>query len=126
MMEVVGCEDAGIEVAAEHETEVFHAGFEVSIGHRARVLEFTQDGIIEAVEIAVGDGLFDEALASVRLGVFFAGEPAEEVGGFVVEQIRDEMMTDTDVGFAVLVFENLTFTVKSKSHEHMTCLGALP
>ena len=70
-------------------------------------------------------GLFDEALSAVSLGVFFAGEPAEEVGGFVVEQIRNEMMTDTDVGFAVRVISNLTFTVERNSHEHMTCLGAL-
>ena len=54
-MEVVGGEDAGIEVAGDHETDVFEAGLEVRIGHRTRVLEFTEDGIIEAVEITIGD-----------------------------------------------------------------------
>ena len=64
-MEIVGIEDTGIEADIVHDTEVLHAGFEVGIGHASRVLEFAQDGIVEADEVAVRDDGLERILAFV-------------------------------------------------------------
>ena len=66
VVEIGGGEDTGIEVAGVHKTEVFHAGIEVGIGHGARVLKFAQDGVVEAIKIAIGDDGFECSLASIR------------------------------------------------------------
>ena len=70
VMEVGGGEDAGIERAVAHVLDVREAGLEVFIGHRTRVLKLTEDGIVEAVEVAIGDKFFQGTAAVVRFAVF--------------------------------------------------------
>lgn len=65
MMEFFGIEDAGIEVAIVHNADVVEAGLEVLIGHRARVLKLTEDGVIEANEIAFRDEGFKGFLTGI-------------------------------------------------------------
>ena len=118
-MEVVGGEDTGIEIAGDHETEVLEARLEIRIGHRTRVLEFTQDGISEAVEVAIGDEVFQGTATVVGFAVLRVREPAEEIFHAVVERVIDKVMTVTEIGFAFAVKEDLSFTVEDFAHEDM-------
>ncbi len=126
MVEVVGGEDAGIEVALAHETDVFEAGLEVRIGHGAGVLEFTQDGIIEAVEVAIRDEVFQGTATVVGFAVLRVREPAEEIFHAVVERVIDEVMTVTEIRFAFAVKEDLAFSVENLAHEDMAGFVSFP
>ena len=119
MMEIVGIEDAGIEVAGKHETEVFHTGIEVGIGHGARVLEFTQDGIVEAAEISVGDDGFESTTAVIGYTMLLTRKPAEEVLRTVVERIFDEMVAEAEIGITFTVNKSWPLTIEDFTHEDM-------
>ena len=73
LAEVGRGEDTGIESAFAQDTEVLHVGLKAYIGHRTRVLEFAKNSIVEAVEVAVGDDLFDGFLAGVCDTMFGSG-----------------------------------------------------
>ena len=65
-------------------------------------------------------GLSDEALAPISLGVLFAGEPAEEVSGTVVEFVRNDVMDDADVSQAGFEADKQrSVAVERESHEMM-------
>ncbi len=86
--------------------------------HRTRVLEFSQPLIGESVE--VGHTLTQIFLPPIGLFVFLTRQPTEEIGGTVVLQVRDEMMTMSFIfsaGFGV--GENRARTVMSKRHSTM-------
>ena len=70
--------------------------------------------------VHVGQDIAQGTLPAVGFGVLFALEPAKEIGGFVVEFVGDEMVTDTDVRFAVLVRVGGAVTVESQCHEDVT------
>jgi len=116
VVEIVGGEDAGIEGAFAHVLDVREAGLEVFIGHRTRVLELTEDGVIEAVEVAIRDKFFQGTAAVVRFAVFLAREPAEEIFHAVVKRILDEMVADAVVRFAILVKEDFSFAIEDLTH----------
>ena len=117
MMEVGGGEDAGIEGAVAHDADVGEAGLEVLIGHCTRVLELTEDGVIEAVEVAIRDESFEGSLAGIGLAVFLASQPTEEIFHAVVERILDEMVADTVVGFAISIDEDFSFAIEDLTHK---------
>ena len=119
MMEIVGIEDTGIEVTIAHVADVGEAGLEVLIGHRTRVLEFTEDGVIEAEEIAVWDESFEGFLTVVGDTVLGTREPCKEVCFSMVFKIGVEMMTLAVIGFALAVEEYLPFTIESQSTKNM-------
>ena len=119
MMEFFGIEDAGIEGAVAHVPDVGEAGLKVLIGHRTRVLELTEDVVIEAVEVAIRDKFFQGTTAVVRFAVFGSREPAEEIFHAVVERIFDEMMADAVVRFAILVKEDFSFAIEDLTHNDM-------
>ncbi len=72
------------------------------------------------MEVSIGDDGLEGFLAVVGDTMLLAGEPAEEISRTIVEQVWNEMMTDTDVGFAFAVGESRSFAVESKSHENVT------
>ena len=117
VMEVGGGEDAGIEGAFAHVLDIREAGLEVLVGHRAWVLKLTEDGVIEAVEVAIGDNFFQGTAAVVRFAVFRTREPAEEIFHAVVKRIFDEMVADAVVGFAILVKEDFSFAIEDLTHD---------
>ena len=116
-MEVGGGEDTGIEVTIAHVADVGEAGLEALIGHRTRVLELTEDGIIEAVEVAIRDKFFQGTTAVVRFAVFGSREPAKEIFLTIVERVFDEMVTDAVVRFAILVKEDFSFAIEDLAHD---------
>lgn len=117
VMKIVGGEDAGIEGAVAHVLDVREAWLEVLIGHGTRVLEFTEDGVIEAVEVAIGDNFFKGTAAVVRFAVLLAREPTEEIFHAVVKRILDEMVADTVVGFVISIDEDFSFAIEDLTHE---------
>ena len=117
IMKIVGGEDAGIEGAVAHVLDVCEAWLEVLIGHRTWILKLTEDGIIKAVEVAIGDNFFQGTTAVVRFAVFGSREPAEEIFHAVVERIFDEMVADAVVGFAILVKEDFSFAIEDLTHD---------
>ena len=100
VMEVGGGEDTGIEVTVAHDADVGEAGLKVLIGHRTRILELAEDGIIEATEIAFRDELLEHVLAFIGNAVFLAREPTKEVSRAIVEFVRNDVVTDADVDFS--------------------------
>ena len=70
MVEIGGGEDTGIEVTIVHVADVGKAGSEVLIGHRTRVLELTEDVVIEAEEISVWDESFEPVLAFIGYAMY--------------------------------------------------------
>ncbi len=126
VVEVGSGEDAGIEVALAHETDVFEAGLELGIGHRARVLEFAEDGIIETNEIAIWDDVFEGTATFVSFAVLGISKPAEEVLRGIVERIIDEVMTVTEIRFPFAVKEDLAFSVENLAHEDMAGFVSFP
>ena len=125
MMKIIGMEDPGIEVAGAHKTEVFHAGIEVGIGHRARILKFTQDGIVETAEIAVWDDGLEDFLAIIRNAVLGRMKPCEDVSGTVVEFIPIKMvrMVGLDDPFGIDI--GRTFAIESIGHQDMAGVNTL-
>ena len=119
MMEIVGIEDAGIKVAGVHETEVFHTGIEVGIGHGARVLELTQDGIVEAAEISVGDDGTQCGLAGICDVMYRSRKPCKDVGFTVICQVSVEMMTLAGSDGTFLGNEGGAWTKESKRTKDM-------
>ena len=117
MMKIGGGEDAGIEGAVAHVLDVGEAGLEVLIGHRTRVLEFTEDGVIEAVEVAIRDESFEGSLAGIGDAMFLASQPTEEIFHAVVERILDEMVADTVVWFAISIDEDFSFAIEDLTHK---------
>ena len=92
--------------------------FELLAAHRTRVLELTQPLVGKGMQ--VGHTLTQGTLPPVGFGVLLTREPAEKVGGTVVLQVRDEMMTMSFIfsaGFGV--GENRARTVMSKRHSTM-------
>ena len=92
VMEVGGIEDTGIEVTIVHVADVGEAGLEVLIGHRTRVLEFTEDGIIKAVEVAFRDESFESFLTVVGDTVLLENGDTEKVIDIVVGNDTVEMV----------------------------------
>lgn len=88
-------------------------------GHRTGILEITQTLVGEDGQVTIGYDGFEKPLPAVRFGMLLASKPAEEIGGFVVEQVGNEMMTDTDIGFAFAVDEGRSFAVESHSHRYV-------
>ena len=78
------------------------------------------------MEVSIGDDGLEGALAVVCDAMLGTCEPAKQVCRAVIEQVWDEMMTDTNVGFAFAVGESRSFAVESKSHEHMTFFRTFP
>ena len=123
----VGCgEDAGIEVAVTHETDVFEAGLKVGIGHGARVLEFSQTLVGEEIEVAIRDEGFEGTATVIGFVVLRVREPAEEVLRTVVERIIDEVMTVTEIGFSFAIDEDFSFTVENLAHKDVAGLVTFP
>ena len=124
LIRLFGGEDRGIDFDKGMFLEVFAEGgkfgLEVGIGEGARVLEITQAGIGEDVEVSIGDECFKGPTAVIRLGVFGSRKPAEEIVRAVVERVVDEMMTVAVIGLAFAVNEYFSFTVEDLAHEDMT------
>lgn len=92
---------------------------EVFIGHDARVLELTQAFEREEIEVAVGYNGFESSLSIVRGTVLLSCEPTKEVRRAIVQQVRNEVMTDTDVGFSLAVGKGRSFAEESHRHRHV-------
>ena len=118
-MEVSGIEDTWIEVAFFHETEVFHAGFKVRIGHRTWVLEFTQDGIIKAAQITVRNDGTQCGLAGICNVMYESRKPCKDVGFTVICQVSVEMMTLAGSDGTFLGNEGGAWTKESKRTKDM-------
>ena len=122
----LGCgKDAGIKAAFAHHAEVLHVCLESDIGHGARVLEFTEDSIVEAVEIAFRDDLFKGAAAIVCDTMLRVCEPAQEVLRGIVERVFDEVVADTEIGVPFSVDESLSIPVEDLSHEDMAAHASM-
>ena len=93
--------------------------FEVYVRRDARVLELTQAFEREEIEVAVGYNGFESSLSIVRGTVLLSCEPTKEVSRSIVQQVRNEVMTDTDVGFSLSVGKGRSFAVKSHRHRHV-------
>ena len=74
--------------------------------------------------VHVGQDLAQGALPPVGFGVFLTGEPAEEIGRSVVELVRNEMVANADVGFAVFVGKRRSRTNPRECHERVAALAA--
>ena len=95
--------------------------FEVrAVGH-AGVLERTQILIVEDMQVSVGHDLTQRALATVGFGVLLAGQPAEEIGGTVVERVRDEVVADARFAGCRVCG---TVAIESKRHEDVAVLAS--
>jgi len=100
-------------------TEEVEFALEIGIRHRAGILEFAQPFVREEMEVTIWDDGLEGALAVVCDAMLLAGEPAEEIGRTIVEQVWNEMMTDTDVGFSFVVGEGRSFAIESHCHRHV-------
>ena len=100
----------------------FEFGLELLVGEGARVLEFAQTLIGEAVEVAVRDDRLQGFATVVRFAVFGKGEPAKEVFRSIVERVVDEMMTLAEIRFAFTVDESRAFAVEDLAHYDVASL----
>ena len=71
----------------------------------------------------VRKNLTQGALPPVGFGVLLFCEPAQEIGRAVVEFVRNEMVANADVGFAVLVGKDGAFAIESKRHKDVAGTG---
>ena len=95
--------------------------FEVrAVGH-AGVLERTQILIVEDMQVSVGHDFFEGTLATVGFGVLGTCEPTKEIGGFVVERIRNEMVADARFAGCRVCG---TVTIESECHEDVAVLAS--
>ena len=75
-------------------------------------MPFVRDGMHVREDFAQG------TLAPVGFGVLRTSQPAEEVGGTIVEFVGDEMVANTNVFFAsLLVGECWPRPIESERHE---------
>lgn len=93
--------------------------FEVYVRRDARVLELTQAFEREEIEVAVGYNGFESSLSIVGGTVLLSCEPTKEVSRSIIQQVRNEVMTDTDVWFSLAVGKGRSFAVKSHRHRHV-------
>ena len=101
---------------AEGDGELLQLEFENFSASGARVLEVAMPLIRDGVH--VGQDFAQGTLSAVGFGVFGTSKPTEEVGGTVVESVRNEMVTDTYVLFASLwVGECWPRPIESERHE---------
>ena len=120
MMKIGGGEDAGIEGAVAHDADVGKAGLEVRIGQCTRVLEFTEDGVIEAEEVAFRDEFLEPVLAGIGDAMCLIIQPTEDIGFTMVSFVTVEVMTFTRMGDAMRRNVRGTFTVKSECADDVT------
>ena len=124
LIRLLGGKDSGVDFDKGMFLEVLAEGgkfgLELGIGEGAGILEITQAGIGEDVEVSIGDECFEGTTAVVRFVVLRVREPAEEVVRTIVERVVDEMMTVAVIGLAFAVNEYLSFTVEDLAHEDMT------
>ena len=88
-------------------------------------MEIPQPLVGEAMQIAFGHYLLERSLSPVRFGVFGTCQPAQQVGRTVVEDIRNQVMTDTNMCFAGFrIGEGGTVTIESERHKDMASIYA--
>lgn len=73
------------------------------------------------MEISIGDDGLECALPAVGDTMLGAREPAEEIGGLVIQRIGDEMMTDARFA-GCRVYG--TFSIESERHEDVAVFAA--
>ena len=92
---------------------------ELFIGQDTGVLELTKAIVGEDGKVFIRDDGFESTAAFVGFAVLGIGKPTEEIFRAIVKRIFDEMVADTEVGFAFAVNKDRSITIKDLAHDNM-------
>ena len=115
-----GCGDEGIDAVIALGADGFEFLGELLVGKDTGVLELTKAIVGDEGDITIGDDGFKGTAAFVGFAVLGIGKPTEEIFRAVVKRIFDEMVADTEVGFAFAVDEYRSIAVEDLSHDDVT------